>query len=129
MRPPEDSSILESELRRTLIRPLVPSYLCSRVMARMHAESNKRAESVPARRSFPSLPWRRRRTWALAAVVCAAVIFAAVAVTSWQEQQTAETYAMQSAEQDLAEALHLASAKWNLARQAAFAPVEDNDHD
>ena len=129
MRLPEDSSVLESELRRTLIRPLVPSNLCSRVMARMHAESAKRAESVPARRSFPGLPWRRRRSWALAAVVCAAVIFVAVAVTSRQEQQPAETYAMQSAEQDLAEALHLASAKWNLARQAAFAPIEDNDHD
>lgn len=36
---------------------------------------------------------------------------------------------MQTAEQDLAEALHLASAKWNLARQAAFAPTEDNDHE
>ena len=129
MRPPEDSSILESELRRTLIRPLVPSYLCSRVMARMHAESAKRAESVPARRSFPGLPWRGRRSWALAAVVCAAVIFVAVAVTSRQEQQPVETYAMQSAEQDLAEALHLASAKWNLARQAAFAPIEDTNHD
>ncbi len=129
MRPLEDSSILESELRRTLIRPLVPSNLCSRVMARMHVESISTAGTVPARRSFFRLPRRKRTGWALAAAACAAVIFVALAVPSWQERRSAERYAMQTAEQDLAEALHLASTKWNLAQQAAFAPTEDNDHE
>lgn len=129
MHPLEDSSVLESELRRTLIRPLVPSNLCSRVMARMHADSTTTARTAPTRRSFFRLPRRKRTSWALAAVACAATIFVALAVPAWQERRSAETYAMQTAEQDLAEALHLASAKWNLARQAAFAPTEDNDHE
>ena len=129
MHPLEDSSVLESELRRTLIRPLVPSNLCSRVMARMHADSTTTARTAPTRRSFFRLPRRKRTSWVLAAVACAAAIFVALAVPAWQERRSAETYAMQTAEQDLAEALHLASAKWNLARQAAFAPTEDNDHE
>ena len=129
MRPLEDSSSLESELRRTLIRPSAPSNLCSRVMTRMHAESITTAATVPARRSFFRLPRRKRTSWALAAVACAGAIFVALAVPGWQERRSAERYAMQTAEQDLAEALHLASAKWNLAQQAAFSPTEDNDHE
>lgn len=129
MRPLEDSSILESELRRTLIRPLVPSNLCNRVMSRMHAESTTTARTGPARRSFFRLSRRKRTSWVLAAAACAAAIFVALAIPGWQERRSAESYAMQTAEQDLAEALHLASAKWNLAQQAAFAPTEDNDHE
>lgn len=129
MHPLEDSSVLEGELRRTLIRPLVPSNLCNRVMARMHAEAVAKAESLPARRSFFRLPRRKRTSWALAAAACAAAVFFALAIPSWLERRSAETHAMQSAEQDLAEALHLASAKWNLAQQAAFTPMEDSNYD
>ncbi len=83
-------------------------------MAQIHREADRpaRLRSAP-RRSF-------RLAWALAGCACAGVLLVVLVAPDETQDLKAEAIAMQEAERELAEVLHLAGSKWVRAQEAAF---------
>ena len=125
MRRQHDDSLVESALRRILVRPRVPVGFSERVMAGIREEG--RRESVKPGLAFPRLSMRM----SLALTGCAglAMLLFSVGRPAEQIDQRAEPAALNGAARELAEVLHLASNKWNQAQEAALSPGLDNNND
>ena len=123
------NSRLEGQLRRSLTRRAAPAGFSGGVMQRIRAEARSGARDKPPRR-FLGLPnLRISRPRALAACACTAAVLVALAVPGWHTRRQAESVAMQAAERELTEVLHLAGLGWVRAQEAAFSPLQDKDND
>ena len=125
MRRQHDDSLVESALRRNLVRSRVPVGFAERVMAGIREEGCRKA--VKAGLAFPRLSMRM----SLALTGCAglAMLLFSVGPPAEQNDQKAEPAALSGAARELAEVLHLASNKWNQAQAAALSPGLDNNND
>ena len=125
MRRQHDSSLVESALRRNLVRPQVPAGFAERVMAGIRDEG--RRKPVEREFAFPRLSFRT----SLALTSCAglAMLLFAVSRSAEPNAQRGQSVALNGAARELAEVLHLAGNKWNQAQEAALSPRLDNDND
>ncbi len=125
MRRPDDSGLLETELRLTLRRRPAPCGLSARVMERVRAEPERPAAAL---RQLCARWLQFRMSWA-AVAAGAALVLVAAAVPLWQRHRATHGPAPPAAERELAEALQLAGQSWNWAQAAAFAPSQETQFD
>ena len=125
MRRQHDSSLVESALRRNLVRSEVPVGFAERVMAGIREEG--RRKPVKQGIAFPRLSMRT--TLALTGCACLAMLIFTLGSPIERNTQRAEPLALDGAARELAEVLQLASNKWNQAQQAALSPRLENNND
>lgn len=125
MRRPDDSGLLEAELRLTLRRRPAPFGLSARVMERVRAEPERPAAAL---RKLCARWLQFRISWP-AVAAGSALVLVAVAAPLWQRHRKTRGAAPPVAERELAEALQLAGQSWNRARAAAFAPRQETQFD
>ena len=124
MRQQDDSAYVGAALRHSFARHPAPCGLATRVMAAVRSSGDD-AVRPPARRRY--LPrWTLRSNWALASGAVAAALLLSLAGASWQARRSASRLAMEGAERELAEVLHLAGRNWNRAQEAALSPLRED---
>lgn len=127
MRRQHDSSLVESALRRNLVRPLAPVGFTEHVMAGIRDEGLH--EPFKPKRAWRFSKPSFRMACALTCCACAAMLLFTLGLPTGREDRKAEQVALHGTERELAEVLQLAGNKWNQAREAAFSPRLDNDND
>ena len=127
MSPRDDSSQLEAELRRVMVRRPAPLQLGARVMANIRAEARHQSED-PRQAARSGKLWFRSG-WALAAVACAALLVIVFALPRERNENQSQAMEMAGGERELAEVLHLVGSQWNRAQASAFPIGQDNEHD
>ncbi len=125
MRSQQDSSLVESVLRRSLVRRPAPVGFTDRVMAAIREERRPRPLKRNLAWFFPKISFRMG--FALTGCVCAAMVLFTLGLPTGREDRNAEQAALHGAERELAEVLQLAGNKWNQAQEAAFSPRMDNN--
>lgn len=123
MRRPHDDSLVESALRRNLVRHPAPFGFTERVMGGIHEERRPKPLQT-------GLPFRRlsmRMGIGLTGCACLAMMLFTVGRPTDRNEHMAEQAALDVAALQLVDALQLAGNKWNQAQEAALSPGLEND--